>query len=61
MNIGVVVLFAGMHDSQEPALGSCPICEAPIGERRALVEYETGGSRSTFAECPDCLNIVHPK
>lgn len=50
-----------MHESQEGSLGSCSICSAEIEDDRLLVEYETGGNQRVYAECPDCLNIVHPK
>jgi hypothetical protein len=59
--MGDGVSYRDMHDGQEVELGTCPICNTSIDERRCLVEYERAESKSTFAECPDCLNIVHPE
>lgn len=61
MNMWVGVYSMDMHEGQEVGLGACPICDASIDRRQCLVEYEREESRTEFAECPDCLNIVHPK
>ncbi len=41
-------------------LGICPHCDAAIPTTRVLIEYETGDGTSTYAECPECRDVVHP-
>jgi hypothetical protein len=40
--------------------GRCPACDSTITRQDILIEYETGGDVDAFAECPDCLRVVHP-
>lgn len=48
--------------AERSILGSCPNCTAAIPEYRVLIEYETSeGWPRTFAECPDCESVVHPR
>lgn len=43
-------------------LGHCPVCGTAIPSRHKLIEYETeSGWLTMFAECPDCLDVVHPR
>lgn len=42
-------------------LGTCPDCGAPIPRTHLLIEYETSSGSSCFAECPACLDVVHPQ
>lgn len=42
-------------------LGRCPYCEAEITSAQILIQYETVDSSETFAECPECLDVVHPQ
>lgn len=42
-------------------LGRCPYCEAEISSAQILIQYETADSSETFAECPECLDVVHPQ
>jgi hypothetical protein len=42
-------------------LGECPNCESDIPPAATLIEYESeDGWPATFAECPECQNVVHP-
>lgn len=42
--------------------GECPDCASPITGADVLIEYETGdGGYRTFAECPQCRDVVHPR
>ena len=43
------------------ALGRCPECDAEIPASRILIEYETAEGTEAFAECPGCLDVVHPR
>lgn len=44
-----------------PMLGRCPDCQAPIPRSSLLIEYRTDrGWPAMFAECPRCLDVVHP-
>lgn len=45
----------------ERTAGSCPACGARIPEAGVLIEYETNDGPAAFAECPDCLDVVHPQ
>jgi len=40
--------------------GRCPVCGSTITRQDILIEYERGGDADAFAECPDCLRVVHP-
>jgi carbonic anhydrase len=52
--------FKIMH-SRQSALGTCPLCNASIPEVRVLIEYETADGPDVWAECPSCLEVVHPE
>jgi len=41
-------------------LGDCPHCNSRISRARLLIEYDTTDGPSTYAECPDCRDVVHP-
>jgi len=43
-----------------PVLGTCPGCGADIARTDVLIEYETGGERAAYAECPSCRAVVDP-
>lgn len=47
--------------SNQSVLGTCPSCDEPIPDHRLLIEYDSGGRRAMFAECPSCLDVVHPR
>jgi hypothetical protein len=43
------------------SLGGCPSCESDIPPGATLIEYESpDGWPTTFAECPECEQVVHP-
>lgn len=42
-------------------VGNCPDCETSITDRHVLIEYETATGPAMFAECPGCLDVVHPQ
>ena len=43
-------------------LGRCPNCDESIPRCNKIIEYETDdGWTAIFAECPDCLDVVHPQ
>lgn len=42
-------------------LGTCPRCSEAIPPTRLLIEYETTDGPAMYAECPDCLDVVHPR
>ncbi len=46
--------------SEHQTLGVCPECGADIPSGSVLLEYEQEGERSVYAECPDCVEPVHP-
>jgi len=47
---------------QATMLGRCPNCGVAIPGDNKLLEYETAdGWTAMFAECPDCLDVVHPR
>lgn len=49
------------HEPDEMVLGRCPACEEPIAPDRLLIQYRTTeGWPRMFAECPECLDVVHP-
>lgn len=42
-------------------LGECPDCAVSIPSANLLIRYETAdGWPRFFAECPQCLEPVHP-
>jgi len=41
-------------------VGACPVCGAEIADSDILIEYETGGCESAYAECPGCRDVVTP-
>lgn len=48
-------------DNSNPSLGRCPRCDAEITPAYLVIEYETDGGRSAYAECPGCEEIVTPE
>lgn len=42
-------------------LGTCPRCTAHIPATRLLIEYRTDDGPAMYAECPGCLDVVHPR
>jgi hypothetical protein len=42
-------------------LGDCPTCETEIPAGLLLIEYETADGRAVYAECPSCVEPVHPR
>lgn len=43
-------------------LGRCPTCDGTIPRDNKLIEYKTKkGWTAMFAECPSCLDVVHPQ
>ena len=46
--------------TNQSILGACPACETPIPRGRLLIEYRADGDRKMYAECPSCLDVVHP-
>lgn len=46
--------------STTSTLGRCPNCSAHIPTTRLLIEYETSEGPARYAECPGCLDVVHP-
>jgi len=47
--------------SKTQSLGVCPECSAEIPSGAVLVEYERDGGPVVYAECPDCVEPVHPR
>lgn len=47
-------------ETKSVTLGDCPNCGSEISHGYLLIEYETGQGSDRFAECPDCLDVVHP-
>ena len=41
-------------------LGTCPACGVAITEHDVLIEYERGGRRAVYADCPGCHTVVDP-
>ena len=48
-----------MHSPMQ-SLGVCPRCECPVPRTRLLIAYDRNGTTATYAECPDCRDIVRP-
>lgn len=46
--------------TESQSLGACPECGAAISPGAVLVEYERDGRRVVYAECPGCVEPVHP-
>lgn len=46
--------------TQRRSLGDCPDCGSTIPAGLLLIEYETAGGTASYAECPDCEDVVHP-
>lgn len=46
--------------TQTSTLGTCPHCGTELSKHAALIEYERGGERAIYAECPGCERVVHP-
>ncbi|MCD2199568.1 hypothetical protein LPA44_06625 [Halobacterium sp. KA-4] len=46
--------------TESKSLGVCPECGAAIPSGAVLVEYERNGHQVVYAECPDCVEPVHP-
>ena len=40
-------------------LGVCPLCESPVPASQLLAVLGTS-ERTTFAECPECRDVVCP-
>lgn len=47
--------------TQRDALGSCPLCGGDIPKAKLLIAYESDRGEDMYAECPDCLEVVHPR
>lgn len=48
--------------TNDSSLGRCPRCGAEIPEAYLLIRYETAaGEESSFAECPDCEDVITPR
>lgn len=42
-------------------LGRCPNCDETIPTHNVLIRYRSAeGWPRTFAECPNCTDVVHP-
>lgn len=41
-------------------IGKCPNCEVALSPAQILIEYDRAGSRSLFADCQRCGDVVHP-
>lgn len=52
--------IAGVPQIASRLLGTCPQCSDEIPESRLLIEYEARDGRQIYAECPGCLDVVHP-
>ncbi len=63
LRLRVVESVRTLHtmSSKTQLLGVCPECDADIPPGAVLVEYERNGQRVAYAECPDCVEPVHPK
>jgi hypothetical protein len=46
--------------SPDRTLGHCPDCATEIPLDLVIIEYETDDGRESYAECPDCREVVHP-
>jgi endogenous inhibitor of DNA gyrase (YacG/DUF329 family) len=42
------------------SLGRCPRCDEPIPRRNYLIAYDTADGQAVYAECPVCVEPVHP-
>lgn len=49
-----------MSAPNSSTLGTCPNCRAAVGEVDVLIEYDVDGQRESFAECPQCGEVVSP-
>ena len=50
------------RETNASTLGSCPDCDTAIPDTCLLIRYETAeGWPKQFAECPECLDVVHPR
>lgn len=45
---------------QTSILGRCPNCGESLEEHDVLISYERGSDTEYYAECPGCLDVVHP-
>ena len=45
---------------QTSILGRCPNCGEPLDEHDVLISYERETDTEYYAECPNCLDVVHP-
>ncbi|MFB6085814.1 MAG: hypothetical protein ABEJ84_03250 [Halodesulfurarchaeum sp.] len=41
--------------------GRCPNCGESIDDRDVLISYELPSGTEYYAECPSCLEVVHPE
>ncbi|WP_353633943.1 hypothetical protein ABSL23_12400 [Halobacterium sp. NMX12-1] len=46
--------------TESQSLGACPECGAAIPPGAVLVEYERDDGPVVYAECPECVEPVHP-
>jgi len=54
--------MSGEQRQSVPELGVCPRCSRPIARINEIIEYERAdGSRSKYARCTDCDDVVRPK
>lgn len=48
-------------NTSRSTLGECPHCEVEVPERLLLIEYETADGTSSYAECPECGDVITPR
>lgn len=48
------------HTTENDTLGTCPRCDESIPTSNLLIRYESSGGTARYAECPACVDPVHP-
>lgn len=48
------------QNSMLPVLGRCPLCEQRLDSEYLLAAYVDDGWPRMLAECPECVEVVHP-
>lgn len=58
----IPLMSTATHSRTSPTLGCCPDCTTEIASYDVLIEYETSErTPAIWAECPECMAVVHPE